>query len=1499
MFIENHPYMLIDDEILYDPTKFQIKPKSGTQKAGLRHTNQKAEQKIDMTINNVIQDRWQRQRLDEMARNPAFGIAFLMVHRYRGAFADLRMRITEKGGWVSSWKISVTGVYTGRLMKMDWEEEMIVSSWDVYGDTDFEAGLGANEGLTFVDDGITWYAGVGNWLERAGWHYVRCTWDNGENKLVMDVPTHSNKSDVIVTSEVNTKYRSGIIIRCVDSTARWEMKGYALVIEGSSDVVQIWRNNTVLREWDWDIADNTAYPDTTYILRLQMCGNVLMAWIDGIYLGCVIDDGDSSYIAGTVGLYAQDSNSHFFTFKCEIGKPRHIAMPVGATQLDCWRMWKDDYLISDDNCDMGEYSTIIEPQEPVVFDYLASVKNDPDTVYMVCPSLDEGGNKLRDHSSNQLAGTAGDISGAKWSDKSPGSNFMKSLFFDAVDDYVRGDNAEQLTLDYTHHFIVEAIVYCNGWGENGQGRIFDQRNTNNDGWMLAVDDATNRVYFYGRSTAVAPAKRVYSVDNALTLGTWYHIAVVSSGMDSNTLKVYVNGNDMTTSTNLVNTALIGTGPIEMRLGDRTNSDRCFDGYIAYWRIAKRSYTDAEVAEHYDQLFFPKPAGGEVKVWDDCGTDGFWESLVFWGKHDEGEGEVVFDSSKNGLAMSVASANFPVWMDSYNKWGKTALDFDDTLQTYYAVTGAGNHFQLQEFTYCCWVKNHQAPGAYPNHGKYMSLDYRGDGTWADPWALVCIDTNGVTGEPRFTINFGGATLDQGLEYDSNPMAQDVWYFLCGTYDGLTMKLYVNGALVAETTRAADVDYTAQIGKDLTIGCRSRYNTGEYVDATIDDPMVFSKALNAAEVEKVYQSAPRIMWEEGLYACEDKTCEDARGVDLLDNIEFYLTMQHFWTDTPTYDASGNDIAVTLISIDPARFEDSYSECAGKCYDFDGVADYLTMDLSAVMNNAAGMISMMFYSDDVPGVPTEYLFAHYNWVDTRTYIRINNSSELHGVLGDIAGNMVTISHGRWYHVAMTWDGQPTGTGKLYLDGKLVDVWSYTGMNALGNSWAVGAYLGGSGFFDGKMDDIICTSDCPTADEIRALYVRLLAAKCKETWLWKPWQRVKNIGHPFEGRLWMDNGLVRWHVIENPDIAAKIQHDLYAWTNGQWEKPLAVMPANCDCDADGIALPVPVEIGRYHAIIRVTMIDTEYNRISGHYNISMRSGMPLIEWEAVSTDWNNPADHSVNHYIFTPPSYNAGNYCARKRFRYLELDDMKDAWVDINANNANLEGQGDNFWLFFGPENDVICGMIFRDEISTTNDRMYHQRYDTIGGTIRFDFGPANYKNNVKGAWLLAPFDTSILQYYADAATVSGEDWSGAPGAAVTWQLFTQVVALLTDLDADEMTITADPLPAGSYRAFFLLNSTAGTEDATVYTTGALADGSQDFDDIIDRTVGHTWAWCDFIADDGDIVTFHVNDRTNQGTWIYWAELIIWPLFNSKNFPGDRAHQALKPVSQKLLTR
>src|SRR6185295_11995350 len=87
-------------------------------------------------------------------------------------------------------------------------------------------------------------------------------------------------------------------------------------------------------------------------------------------------------------------------------------------------------------------------------------------------------------------------------------------------------------------------------------------------------------------------------------------------------------------------------------------------------------------------------------------------------------------------------------------------------------------------------------------------------------------------------YGGVNVFVGAP---SAIPLNTWTHLAQTYDGSTIRLYVNGTQVASAARTGALQTTTS---PLWIGGNNPY--GEYFQGRIDDARVYSRALSASEI-----------------------------------------------------------------------------------------------------------------------------------------------------------------------------------------------------------------------------------------------------------------------------------------------------------------------------------------------------------------------------------------------------------------------------------------------------------------------------------------------------------------------------------------------------------------------------------------------------------------------------------------------------------------------------
>src|SRR5262249_46365461 len=117
--------------------------------------------------------------------------------------------------------------------------------------------------------------------------------------------------------------------------------------------------------------------------------------------------------------------------------------------------------------------------------------------------------------------------------------------------------------------------------------------------------------------------------------------------------------------------------------------------------------------------------------------------------------------------------------------------------------------------------------------WRDVIYKGD----DNYFLEATSTGGSRPD------VGGAFAGKGADLSgSSALAANTWSYLAGTYDGSTLRLYVNGTQVASRAQTGSL---ATSTNPLQFGGDSIY--GQRFSGLIDEVRVYNVALSAAQVQ----------------------------------------------------------------------------------------------------------------------------------------------------------------------------------------------------------------------------------------------------------------------------------------------------------------------------------------------------------------------------------------------------------------------------------------------------------------------------------------------------------------------------------------------------------------------------------------------------------------------------------------------------------------------------
>jgi hypothetical protein len=194
------------------------------------------------------------------------------------------------------------------------------------------------------------------------------------------------------------------------------------------------------------------------------------------------------------------------------------------------------------------------------------------------------------------------------------------------------------------------------------------------------------------------------------------------------------------------------------------------------------------------------------------------SLVAAYSFNEGSGTTVHDASGNSHTGTLQGGTS--WATS-GKYGK-ALSFNGTN----AYVNIPNSSLLQlrtAMTLEAWVNPTKLTGVW------RDVIYKGNDNYY-------LEADSTSGKPATRATTGGSLLGT-----SSP-AVNTWTHLTGTYDGATLRFYVNGVQVSSRAQTGAITISTNA---LQIGGDSIY--GQYFSGIVDEVRVYSRALSATEIQ----------------------------------------------------------------------------------------------------------------------------------------------------------------------------------------------------------------------------------------------------------------------------------------------------------------------------------------------------------------------------------------------------------------------------------------------------------------------------------------------------------------------------------------------------------------------------------------------------------------------------------------------------------------------------
>lgn len=216
-----------------------------------------------------------------------------------------------------------------------------------------------------------------------------------------------------------------------------------------------------------------------------------------------------------------------------------------------------------------------------------------------------------------------------------------------------------------------------------------------------------------------------------------------------------------------------------------------------------------------------------------------DDLIAHWSFESSSGNIFKDQTGNGFNIISSTP-----LSTSNGKSGNAIELADT-QFKAVVENSAEPFYLQTFTVEAWIQLYGEPAQM---GRYASqfkiLDYSAIEPDVRNGFSLSIFEGGKPG-----VSIGTSTWIDCIS--PNPLSQNTWYHITGTYDGSELRLYVNGVLVAVTTIANKI---LPVNANAVLGCQIQTDSIArcHFYGKIDELKLFDYALDSVAVMENYQS-----------------------------------------------------------------------------------------------------------------------------------------------------------------------------------------------------------------------------------------------------------------------------------------------------------------------------------------------------------------------------------------------------------------------------------------------------------------------------------------------------------------------------------------------------------------------------------------------------------------------------------------------------------------------
>jgi hypothetical protein len=422
-----------------------------------------------------------------------------------------------------------------------------------------------------------------------------------------------------------------------------------------------------------------------------------------------------------------------------------------------------------------------------------------------------------------------------------------------------------------------------------------------------------------------------------------------------------------------------------------------------------------------------------------------------------KGGVGFGTGINGIANTAAIFT-----------GSTAQAL------YIADTGAADPFRIKTGSWGCWFRTAK-----------RATDQKLIGKLATPgqiaWSMTCGNTNTLAAH----VCFDGGT--QTAVAGTSDIADDRWHFAIATFDGTTLRLYVDGAPEGNAT-ASGVLFASSA--PLNIGAFGADGATAGVQpffGRVDEAFVTADVLSDDQVRCLYAAKLTHTLSTQPSGVTINVNRKRKGATLV--VGDFTTQPlrlHNFTGGALGDEGSN--AQALVNNGTAVAVAGADGALGNAFSFAGAQSLSASDAGLPAGTASRSYGCWFKTTTVTGSPHVVCWGTTIGVNDCRLALVSGGlycgSGADGLSGPFAAD------GQWHSVVVVEDNAAVDgvRRKLYLDGRLVGGSTVLNAVTLGgaNKFRTGAAVDGTSFFTGQIDGVFVTGYALTFEQVAALYAK-----------------------------------------------------------------------------------------------------------------------------------------------------------------------------------------------------------------------------------------------------------------------------------------------------------------------------------------------------------------------------------------------------------------------------